>query len=132
MGVPTSAAVNNTPGFTSGTILLKRDLAESWLPVLTYLIPLTSGVLNTELVAVQTQLTTLLNTTPNPAIDPPLIILPISLIISAMYALANYQNLYGPFALPTFQNMQSNLDSIYNQYSRGFFTTAPGKYIYYE
>jgi hypothetical protein len=131
MGVPTSQAINNTPGFTSGNIMLDRTLMQSWLPVLTYLIPLTSGVLNAELIAVQTQIETLLNITPSPSIDPLKVICPISLIISAMFSLANYQNLFGPFALPSFQKMVNNLDSVYVQYSRAFFTTRPGMQIVY-
>ena len=130
MGNPTTP---NLPVFLAGSVLVTRDLLSSWPPVITYLLPLTSGVLNTEFENIQTQIAGLLAATPNPAVNPELVQIPIQLIVDMQNAFCNFEYKFGgPFSRNDYVDTVNQIDSVFNQYSRFFYDSKPGSVLYYN
>ena len=106
-------------------MLVNTSLIASWLPVITYLLQLTSGVLNDQLEALQTQITTLVNT-PTPTNQAAgTVIIPFTLVQNMQNAFNNYQNISGGgFARNDYSIVRSNVNSLLDQAAARYWNSS--------
>jgi|GEM_PF-5786306 hypothetical protein len=121
----------STPQFLAGHILVDRGMFSSWLPVVSYLIPLTTGALNSQLTDVQTQITNLLASTPDPSIIASKIVIPIDLVNDFKFALATFDYQFNGVNRNDYRDTVEEVGSVFDVYSIAYFSGRSIPYIIY-
>src|SRR5271165_3339889 len=108
------------PNFFNGNVMLPISLVQSWIDTVDVILPLTSGVLESQFNATVAELMALLAATPppQPVIRAGEIIIPIQPISDLIGEFNTFQYQYGgPYATNEYQDAVTILNDVFDQYS---------------
>jgi hypothetical protein len=116
--------------FLAGSMLVPKTIPESWVKVLEYIIPSTTGVLNQQFQAVLTQLNTILALPPQPNLEAGWIVIPINMVNNLQGAFQTYDYQNGaPLVWPPYRLAEASVSNVYNQYSINYYNSPPVPYF---